>query len=68
MTGENFMRINRNEPIKQLKNKIQSLKNECGKMCNINSINENGFNEEKYNMLCKKIEWNEYLLWGLTEK
>lgn len=66
MTGENFKRINRNEPIKRLKDKIQLLKNKCGDMCNVNSINENGFDEDKYNAICKEIEWNEYLLWGLT--
>lgn len=68
MTGENFKRINRNEPIKQLKDRIQALKDKCGDMCNVNSINENGFDEERYNALSKEIEWNEYLLWGLTAK
>lgn len=67
MTGENFMRIERGSDIKRLKEKIYSLKNKCGDLCNVNTINEKGFDEEEYSKLCKEIEWQEYLLWGLTK-
>jgi hypothetical protein len=68
MTGENFMRINRNSDVRRLKDKIIDLKHECGNLAHINTINEVGFDEVKYEKLSKEIEWNEYLLWGLTEK
>lgn len=59
------MRIERGSGIRELKEKIQLLRNKCGDLLNVNTINEIGFDEEKYNRLCKEIEWNEYLLWGL---
>jgi hypothetical protein len=68
MTGENFMRLNRNSDINRIKDKIIDLKHECGRLAHINTINEVGFDEEKYDKLCKQIKWQEYLLWGLTEK
>ncbi|MDD3414252.1 MAG: hypothetical protein PHY47_09650 [Lachnospiraceae bacterium] len=66
MTGENYRRFigNGNSRINEIKEKIQELKNECGKLLNVNEIDKNGFNEIKYDKLCKEIEWQEYLLWG----
>lgn len=68
MVGENFKRLNRNTDINRLKDKITELKEQCGKLLNVNEIRDNGFDSEKYDRLSKQIEWNEYLLWGLTEK
>lgn len=68
MTGENFMRIDRGSDIKRIKENIVSLRNRCGELLNVNTINEKGFNEEEYYKLCRKIERQERLLWGWTEK
>lgn len=68
LTGENFIRCGGDKRIKELKEKIANLKNQCGEIENINNIRENGFDEVKHDKLSKKIEWLEYLLWGLTEK
>jgi hypothetical protein len=67
LTGENFKRVNGGAEIKAIKEKILKLKNEAGKLENINNIREYGFSEEKHDKLCKQIEWQEYLLWGLTK-
>jgi FtsZ-binding cell division protein ZapB len=64
MTGENFIRMGGRTDIKSIKEKILSLKEEAGKI----ERNYDDFDEEAHDKLCKQIEWQEYLLWGLTEK
>ena len=64
MTGENFMRINRGSDIKEIKEKILSLQDECGKL--YQECRDTGFfDETKHDSLVREIEWQEYLLWGL---
>ena len=64
MTGENFKRIDRGCENKEIKAKILSLQNECGKL--YQECKETGiFNYKKHDNLVKEIEWQEYLLWGL---
>jgi 23S rRNA maturation mini-RNase III len=55
--------IKRNTQINDLKNKIQSLQDECGKLYK-RCRNTGVFDSAKHDQLLKEIEWNEYLLWG----
>ncbi len=66
MTGENFKRLNRNTQIKELKDQIYNLQNECGKL-HTEGRNTGNFNGDKYYELSKQIDWLEYLLWGARE-
>lgn len=63
MTGENFMRLNRNSKKSELQEKIYTLKNECAELENINTIREQGFDSEKHDKLIKQIERLEYLIY-----
>lgn len=67
LTGENFKRHNWGTGIKDVKAKIQKLKDECHKLQSVNNIREYGFDEYRYTELTRQIEWQEYLLWGLTK-
>lgn len=64
MTGENFKRLNRGSDIKEIKEKILSLENECGKLYN-ECRNTGIFDSAKHDKLSKEIEWQKYILWGL---
>lgn len=65
MTGENFRRFsgNGNSDIKELKNKIQNIKNERAEVQNINTIKEYGFDSGKHDKLTQQIESLEYELY-----
>lgn len=64
MTGENFKRISRGTDMKNIKEKILELRNQCGEL--YQTCRDTGnFDSEKHDRLSKEIEWQEYLLWGL---
>lgn len=49
--------------IKELKEKILALQEECGRL--YRQCRDTGnFDSDKHDKLCKQIEWHEYLLWG----
>jgi len=64
LTGENFKRISRGTDMKNIKEKILELRNQCGELYQICRDTGN-FDTEKHDRLSKEIEWQEYLLWGL---
>lgn len=68
MTDENLTKIDGDSDIKQIKEKIVLLRNKCSELLNVNTINEKGFDKEKYDKLCREIGLQERLLWGWTEK
>ena len=66
MTGENFIRMGGRTDIKELKEKIQALRDKAGLLENINTIRDYGFDSDQHYKLSKRIHELEYILWGLT--